>query len=187
MPRKSTVKGLPHHMKKQVDFMLEKEHLSIDNIVEWLETEHGYKISRSAMGRYSKEYGDLRSSLRESREVAEAFAKELGPDAVTGKQGALLIEILQTVLFKNLSSQLQAGPLSDDDEDLDSGDFMKLARAIKDLSQANRFNQDFAEKLRVQIREEERERAAAAVKEGGRKAGLSDEARAIIEAELGIR
>lgn len=161
MPRRSSVKQLPTSVINALNFHLEKERLTLDDLCEWLEREHGYKISRSSLHRYSKDLSDVRMQLRQSREIAEGFARELGPDAVTGKQGALLIEMVHSLLFKFIQ-----GEMSEDDEDgagLTSKNFMELCRAIKDVAGANRLNQDFETKLREQVQREERDKAAAAV------------------------
>lgn len=164
MPRKSSVKSLPVGVVKAINFQLEKEHLTLDHLVEWLQREHGFEISRSALGRYSKEYGDLRAELTKTREIAESFARELGPENVSGKQGALLVEMMHTMLMRFMQDEISApGPLDDDKAALSTKNFMELCRAIKDVASANRLNQDYEVKLRAQISQEEREKAASAV------------------------
>ena len=160
MARKSSVKALPDGVVKAINFQLQKERLTLDDLVDWLRREHGFEISRSALGRYSKEYSDLRAELTKTREIAESFARELGPENVSGKQGALLVEMMHSMLMRFMQDELTpGGPLDEDKQALTSKNFMELCRSIKDISQANRFNQDFQDKLRAQIIQEERDRA----------------------------
>ena len=161
MARKSSIKALPDGIVKQLNFMLEKERLTLDDLVDWLQAEKGYTISRSALGRYSKEYSEIRSKLAKTREISEAFARELGPENVSGKQGALIVEMMHTLLIGFMRDQFEEpgpldGPLGDGEkEELTTKNLMELARALKDTSQANRFNQDFVEKMRAAIAAED--------------------------------
>lgn len=188
MARKSSVKALPNGVVKAINFQLEKERLTLDDLVDWLRKEHGFEISRSALGRYSKEYGDLRSELMKTREIAESFARELGPDNVSGKQGALLVEMMHSMLMRFMQDELSTpGPIDEEKQALSTKNFMELCRAIKDVSQANRFNQDFQDKMRAQIREEERKAAAEAVETvAKRDGGVSAETLLEIRRALGV-
>lgn len=164
MPRKSSIKALPQGVINAINFQLEKERLTLDDLVDWLCKEQGFEVSRSALGRYAKKTADLRAKLAETREIAESFARELGPENVAGKQGALLIEMVHSMLMRFMQQEMKdPDPLDKDKEGLDTKNFMELCRAIKDVSQANRFNQDYVTKLRDQIASEEREKAAKAV------------------------
>lgn len=163
MARKSSVKRLPVNVVKAINFQLEKERLTLDDIVDWLERDHGYKISRSALGRYSKDFSDIRQQLGRTREIAESFARELGPDAVTGKQGTLLVEMMHSLLFRFIEDEITAE--DGEEKSLNTKDFMQLCRAIKDAASANRLTQDFETKLREQIRKEATEKAVKAVEE----------------------
>lgn len=192
MPNKSSVKKLPAGVVKAINFQLEKERLTLDDLVEWLGREHGYTISRSALGRYAKQYSDVREELKKSREVTEAFARELGPEAVEGQQGRLLVEMFQTLVFRLISGELSPKDALDaESEGFNSKDFMQLGRAIKDVAQANRFHQDFETKLREQIRAQEREKAAAEAAEVVDKAladekGVTQETRDKIRLAIGV-
>lgn len=188
MARKSSVKLLPDGVKKAINFQLEKERLTLDDLVDWLQQEHGYTISRSALGRYSKEFSDLRSELTRTREIAESFARELGPENVSGKQGALLVEMMHTMLMRFMQDEIAGGgPLDEDKAALSTKNFMELCRAIKDVSQANRFNQDFEMKLRERIAAEERAKAADLVdKTISAKGGVTPETKQAIREALGI-
>ena len=155
MARKSSVKKLPDTVVRALNFQLEKERLTLDDLVEWLRDEHGYDISRSALGRYSQNFAAMREKLQRCREITEAFAKELGPDAVEGDQGRVLIQLFNAITFRVVEAELEG-----DDPAFDTKDLMMLGRAIKDTAQAGRFHQDFEDKLRARIAEEERRKAA---------------------------
>ncbi|MEM7046980.1 MAG: DUF3486 family protein [Pseudomonadota bacterium] len=169
MPRKSTVNTLPPKITKQINAALERGHRTLDDLVAWLASEHGYTISRSALHRYSQNYETLRKKLAETREITQAFAAELGPDALAGKQGALLVEIMQAMVMK-----VAAGT------ELDVKQIGMLCRAVRDAASANRLSQDYEERLRKQITERAAKTAGAVAK----KAGLTQESRKKIEREI---
>lgn len=165
MPRKSNIDKLPKHVVQAVEFELAEANKTLDDLVLWLE-DQGYEISRSSLGRYKKNFDEERAFLKESRDIAEAFARELGANTVSGEQGQLLVEMMHGLIMRFIREQMRAGRDGEDGgaTGMDTEGFMQLARAIKDMQQANRFNQDFTVKLREEIRREEKEKAEAAAR-----------------------
>ena len=95
---------------------------------------------------------------------------------------------MHSMLMRFMQEELKSpGPLDEDKAGLDTKNFMELCRAIKDVSQANRFNQDYVTNLRVQIAKEEREKAMKAV-EGVMKTapGMTEETMQAIRVKLGV-
>lgn len=145
--------------------------LTIDGLTLWLEG-RGYAISRSAVGRYAKDFDEVAARLRESREMAEAIVRELGPEATDGRQGRLLVEMLRTLVNEHLMKKLRG-----EDGGLDPQQFMFLAKALKDAAGAARLDQDFEVKVRTAALKEAADKlgaATAAAKAAGEK-GLSEE------------
>jgi hypothetical protein len=145
--RISTIELLPAEVKSDLDKKLASGQMTLDQLLDYLD-EQGVMVSRSALGRYRKTFEDTAAKLRESREVATAFAKELG-SVPNDEMGQLLIELVHTLTFKMLSSP-QA-------ESFKSSDLMKLAITLKSLSSAK----VDSTKLALEIREKERKRLAA--------------------------
>jgi hypothetical protein len=142
--RHSSIELLPIEVKNELDKKLAAGQLTLDRLLDDLE-DQGVTISRSALGRYRKTFEDTAIKLRESREVATAFAKELGT-VPNDEMGQLLIELVHTMAFKMMS-----GPEADKYK---PSDIMKLAITLKSLSSAR----VDATKLAIDIREKERKK-----------------------------
>lgn len=193
MPRPSSLKSLPPGILAAVNRLLAEETATLDEIVAKLE-ELGHPRSRSALGRHSLRIKRVGRRLRQSREITEALAREMGDAATQGRQGRVMVELARTLVFdmiERLTDIDEAAGTVDDDGNprqpvINPRDAAFLGKGLAELSRALRYDQDFETKVREAVREEERERAAAAVKKGGERAGLSAEALRLIEEELGI-
>ncbi|MCR9218940.1 MAG: DUF3486 family protein [Alphaproteobacteria bacterium] len=188
MGRKSRVDALPAHVKQAIEFELQESGKTFEDLAQWLADEHGFEISKSSLHRWAKREAKTREALKRQREVTAAFAKELGPEAVDGKQGRLLVEMFNGLVFDLISSKMAAGDDEEEEAGFDTKDFMQLGRALKDVAQANRFSQDFEEKLRARIRDEEKAAAADSAAEAMTEAGLTkDQVRFWREEFLGVK
>ena len=74
MSRHSSIELLPDEDKRELDRQLSEGKLTLDQLVAALES-RGVTVSRSALGRYRKGFEETAAKLRESRDVASAFAK----------------------------------------------------------------------------------------------------------------
>jgi len=153
MTRTSTVKSLPTEIKASLDKLLAggapQGRLTLDALVEFLESK-GWTISRSALGRYRQEFDQVAAKLRESREIAAAFARELG--AIPGDEmGQMLLELVHTLTFRVLNTE---------GEGIGPKEVMFLAKTIKDLQESRRV----AARTAIEIRAEEKKRIEAEIK-----------------------
>ncbi|MDE1149709.1 MAG: DUF3486 family protein [Azospirillaceae bacterium] len=142
MAKQSSLKSLPPKVLDQVNKMIGAGGWTFDDLVEYL-AEAGHPRSRSSIARYGKNYGAVAAKLREGREVTAMLVEEMGPQAAEGRQGRLLVEILRRVASDRLMQQL-----ADGGQDADTKDLMMLARMLKDMSAAARYDQDFETKAR---------------------------------------
>jgi hypothetical protein len=142
--RHSSIELLPADVRGELDRKLAAGQLTLDQLLDDLQ-DQGVSISRSALGRYRKTFEDTAAKLRESREVAQAFAKELGT-VPNDEMGQMLIELVHTMAFR-MMSQPEA-------EKFKTSDLMKLAITLKSLSAA----QVDSTKLAMKIRETERQK-----------------------------
>lgn len=180
---KSSLKQLPPAILAQVNFMLTEGAWKIEDIVKYL-AEAGHPRSKSSVGRYKKGFDEVAAALRESREVTEALVREIGPAASDGKQGRLLVEILRKLVFDHLMGQVSG----DATEAMGTEDFFFLAKAMKEMSAATRYDQDFELKVRQEIEKKAKQEAAQAAESAAREGGASDEQVAFIRARiLGIQ
>ena len=176
MPRKSSIKRLPPTLRKEIDKLLADGRHTIDQIVAHLRS-LGADVSRSSVGRYSKQFDIVAAKMRESREIAAAFARELG-EVPEGDTGQILVEIMRNVVFK------LALNANENDDGVDVKDVMRLAKSIKDLSSASKTGVETEAKIREQARKEALEAAAQAVEKSGVQAGLDDNQLGIIRAKI---
>ena len=177
MPRKSIIKCLPSSFRKELDRLILEDKLSIDQLRAFIAgCEAAEKIPcRSAVGDYAKEVKDTAAMLLESREIAKGIAQELGPGSVEGEQGRLLVEMLRTFFFRFIRSRT-----TDPDATFDSDEFAKMARALRDMSQAMHLEQDFAKR----IREEERKKVEAEMKTRVQQLGSAQDLKKLTDDEL---
>ncbi|MGD9638373.1 MAG: DUF3486 family protein [Alphaproteobacteria bacterium] len=176
--RQSSITKLPPKIKKELNRILADGSLTLDMIVEHLK-KLGAEVSRSAVHRYAQNYEEVRSSLRQSREVVDALVADLGPDATDSKQGRILVEMLRTLAYDVISKQMTGS-----EEPIKKQDFFFLAKSMKELAQANRLDQDFEQKIREQIEKETTEKAVKAAETACKKQGLNKEQAAFIRAEI---
>ena len=168
MPRKSSIKKLPPPIKTEIDRLLSDGRTTIDEIVAHLQ-KLGVTVSRSAVGRYSQRFEDVSRKMREAREISTAFAKELG-DFKNDEVGRQITEMLRTVIFNVLLPRV-----SDEELTVEPADLMFMAKAIKELSSANKMSADMELRIRKEAAEQAKQDAVKAVVATGKKNGLSKE------------
>ena len=153
MGRSSSITTLPPETRADLDKRLAEGRFTLDSLVDFL-ADQGHAISRSALGRYSKKFDDVAAKLRESREVASAFAQELGA-VPNDEMGQMLVEMVHTLVFK-----ASLGQSDKKDADVKAMDVMLLAKALKDLAGSKQISV----KLALEIRAEEKKRLEAEMK-----------------------
>jgi len=177
MGRKSVIDLLPAKKRAAIDKLLQAPELTLDELVALVEIDLGVVISRSALGRRKQNFAEASAKIRETREVAQAFAQDLGA-SLADETGRHLVEILHTLIFR--VTMAKAG----DDDDDDVKELMQLAKALKDLQSAQNLSIRREADLRGKIVGE----AAAAAETAGKEAGLSaDTIEAIKQRILGVR
>lgn len=170
MPRTSSVKRLPPEILDEVNKLLTSG-ATLDGIVAHLRTMGVADVSRSALARHKKRLDQVLARLRQSREMADAIVSRLGPDAVEGKQGRALVQLVSA-----LAGDYMMRRLDDPDAEMEAGEIMALARAVKDASQASRYSQDFELKIREAARREaEKKLDEATARAASESAGLTPE------------
>jgi hypothetical protein len=179
MPVKSFAKRLPGDLRRELDARIMDGRLSTQAIWEWLKAE-GVATSRSAVGRHMQHVEEAASEMRKAREMAGVFAQKLGPDIAEGSVGSALIEIVQSIMFKQIMPKLAAGA----DEDKDSfEDLMFLASAVQKLTGAQKTDVDRVLKIRKEVVAQAAEAAVSTAKSRGMSA---ETVNAIRESVLGI-
>ena len=154
MAGKSTIRRLPPEIRQTIDGLL-KAGRTYDEIVAKL-SELDVTVSRSALGRYGKEFKKVGENMLRAREIASVFVEKLGA-APEGNQGRLITELLQTVVF----DKLVAG------NSVEADDIFKLARAIRDLATSEKISAERELKIRKEVAGDAADKLAEAAKREG--------------------
>jgi len=164
MGRKSSFRFIPEEIVAEIDRLLSENRATLDEILEHLRGLGVDSISRSALGRRKQKIEQVAKRLRQSREMMESLVRQVGPSVAEGEHGRLLVETLRGMVFDHLSHQAQQAELADDGASpIDNQGFFFLAKALKELSQANRLNQDFEDKIRAKVEKEAQAKMEKAV------------------------
>lgn len=175
MPR-SSIDALDPAIRAELDAAINRG-ATIDQIT-WMLKGLGADVSRSAVGRYSRQYAELASRQRDMASIAKAFGAEFGQEG--DLQGRLMIQLL-TSLITRAAMPIAAG------ETEDMPDFKELhflARAVKDATSAAKTDVDREAKIREEVAKAERSRAAAAAEGGMRQSGASEESIQRVRAKI---
>lgn len=160
MGRKSTLRRLQPEIQAEINRILSEGRLTLDELLEHLRGIGVEGLSRSALGRQKQKIDKIAAKLRQSREMTEALVREIGPAVEEGQQGRLLVEVLRRLVFDHLEKRLTSE--DEESQDIDNQGFFFLAKAIKEMSQANRLDQDFEAKVRERIQKETEKKLDAA-------------------------
>lgn len=189
MAERSKIKKLAPDVRARIDAWLAVRDRSVDEFFAFLKDDLNLEIGRTAAYEYQTEFDKVARKLRQSREITEALAKEIGDAAGQGKQGRLLVEMVRSLVF-DLLIKLQD---TDDGkaEAVDPKDIANLAKGLADLGRALRLDQDFEAKVREGMAKEavaKLDKAVAmAAAEAGEK-GLTPERVAQLRRDfLGVR
>ena len=135
------------------------------------------KTSKSAVHRVLQKEAKVADRLRRTRELAQSIGRQFG-DTDNSTVARANIELLHDALMGILSAR-------EDDEELSSGDVMKLAIAAEKLTKASKT--DFEKELKAALEMERRqtkEAAAQVAVEAAKKRGISAETAQWIKAEI---
>jgi hypothetical protein len=184
MAQRSSIDRLPPDVRERVDAAI-KNGATIDEIVGMLLDLHeagalAEPVSRSAVGRYSKNYREIAAQQRELQSVAKAMGREFGEEG--DLQGRLLIQLATSIATRAIMP-IAAG----EDVEMDGKELHFLARAIKDITSAAKTDVDREAKIRDEAVKRTKAAAAEAAASSARGAGASEETiRTVRAAILGI-
>ncbi|WJY18708.1 DUF3486 family protein [Alteriqipengyuania flavescens] len=178
MGGRSSIDQLPRALRDAVHAAI-ADGLTITEIRDMLE-EEGADVSRSAVGRYTKQYSEVAARTRDMTGVARAFATEFG-DAES-PQVKLIVQ-----LFTSLLTQAIMPMASGESGEIDAREVHFLARAFKDFTSASKTDTDRSAKEREEDRKRARQEAAENAEKAARGSGASpDTIAAIRKSILGI-
>ena len=173
MARKSSVSRLSPDLRRQIDKALTDGRMTLDELHDFVagkcEADGADAPSRTALWRYSTNFSAAAQVMRENRDMARTLAQELGADSVEGEQGRLLVEMLRGLLYRALQDRT-----GDASNKFDASELDKIARSLKNLSQAMHLEQDFAKRIREEARREAQAQIRDKIKDLGSAAELKE-------------
>ena len=171
--RASKVDLLPPNIKTQLAMMLRDKQFSqaeiLDDINELIRDcglPETALLSRTGLNRYASRMEKMGAKIRESREMAELWAKQFG-EAPQSDVGKLLMEAVKTIAFGQL-------------DDVDPKVINQLALIANRIEQA----QAISEERERKIRKEVAQLAAETAENVAVKAGLSADAVDMLKAKI---
>jgi len=121
--RVSSIKKLPSEVKAWLDQELVRRQFSGYTDLAGLLAQQGYEISKSAIGRYGKKFKAEQEQLKQSIEMAKAFAEVVGDD------GAAMNQTLTALAQQELMAVIREGRYDDG---------IKLPALVRSIAQLNR-------------------------------------------------
>lgn len=157
----STVKRLPREIREEIHRLLDAGR-TLDSIVGHLRDVGVQDVSRSALGRYKKNFDAVVERVRRSREIADVLVRQFGTEDESKAMRAN-IEMMHGIVSDML---MQVG----DDEDGETRPVLlepkaahDLAKALDHLARARRHDQDAILKARAEAAREADEKMEHAV------------------------
>ncbi|WP_343526917.1 phage protein Gp27 family protein [Sphingomonas sp.] len=190
MAGRSSLKSLPPAILDAVHDAIGRGQ-TIDDICALLR-DLGTERSRSAVGRYAKDFAELAKQQRRLQTISQAFGKEFGQsdDHQVRMMNQLMTSVMMRAIIPIASAEEDA--VGDGDEEgggaPDTLALSRLAKAVKDVTSSSKIDIEREAKIREEEARRTRERAVQDATQAGRSAGASEETLEAIRAGiLGIR
>jgi hypothetical protein len=163
MPRKSSVKGLPTDQRSYFEKLLREDRYSLDEMLSMFRAKFpaGQPPSRSALGRYNKQFSELAGRMRDIQAAGTALVSELGEDP-NDRAGQLLVEAVTT-----LATHAALKATDADADDLSIKEIGMLARGARNVLEARKMSLAERQEVARIAREQAAEEAAQEARDGG--------------------
>lgn len=174
MGRKSTIARLPPEVRELIG-ELRRKGRTLDEIMEHLR-QLDVEVSRSALGRHTKQLDAIADHMRKSQDMARALTERFGDDGI-GDMARLNLQIAHGLLMRLMYSE------DGEEIKLDPKEAMFLTSALKNVTSASKTELDRATKVRSEIAaraEAVAEETVSALKKAGMTAETYDKIRANI-------
>ena len=181
MGRKSSIDRLAPEVRAHIEKRLRENRLTLDELFSDIREAFpalSEAPSRSALGRYRMGFEEIMQTQRAMSTAASALVAELGED-FDDKSGALLTQAVTTLATKATFSQLNQ-------DELDIGDVLDLARAAKAAQESRSLNLRERQAVAKMAREKLLEEQKAKLDAMGNKGGVTEETKNKIREVLGI-
>lgn len=151
----SSIKKLPDEHRKFIEKLLREDRLTLNEILDEIRAEFPTATipSRSALGRYHKNFEDEAREFRKIAAASEILVKEFGEDP-DDKGGMLLAQAVQAVVTKRALDELTNTGDDDEKPKMDISAVGALARAARAAIMTKSKAMENRDEIRRQAREE---------------------------------
>ncbi|WP_228257135.1 phage protein Gp27 family protein [Acinetobacter sp. WCHAc060025] len=151
----SSIKRLPEEQRKFIEKLLREDRLTLNEMLDEIRAEFPTATipSRSALGRYHKNFEDEAREFRKIAAASEHLVKEFGEDP-DDKGGMLLAQAVQAVVTKRALDELTNNGDDDENPQMDISDVGALARAARAAIMTKEKAMENRAEVRRQAREE---------------------------------
>jgi hypothetical protein len=183
----STVKRLPREIREEIHRLLDTGQ-TLDAIVGHLRGLGVNEVSRSALGRYKKNFDAVVERVRRSREIADVLVRQFGHEDESKAMRAN-IEMMHGIVSDML---MQVGDGENEDGEgrpvlLEPKAAHDLAKALDHLARAKKTDQEAIIRIREEATKEATQKAAEAVVTVGKQEGMSGDLRQKILTAMGVK
>jgi len=153
----------PEHLD-EFEVLAARKDMQIDDLWEWLD-DHGYRIGRSSVHRWRRDFDAQLSSMRQSAELARAVTDLAKQGEIDGVSDAALMRLQQVLLEQTFKLDAEG--------EIDPLDLARLSRALKTVVNAK---QDVE-----QLKRDHEARSRAAIEELKRATSEGDDLAAVAD------
>lgn len=174
----------PPEVRAAIDAALKSGGQTLDELLAQIRSEHSDALaadgkappSRSALGRYSKEFEETVKDAREMSEQAKAWVAGLG-HAPDGDVGRMLVQMLQSLSVKSLIAMRNSG-------ELDLKSLVGYAVAAQKLASADQTQAQRAKLLKDEARKELLAEQDSKLKQANKSGLITAETLAVIRKQV---
>ena len=169
----SSIKKLPEDHRKFIEKLLREDRLTLNEMLDEIRAEFPTATipSRSALGRYHKNFEDEAREFRKIAAASEILVKEFGEDP-DDKGGMLLAQAVQAVVTKRALDELTNNGDDEENPQMDISAVGALARAAR-AARAAIMTKEKAMENRAEVRRQAREELLKEQDENLKKAAVS--------------
>lgn len=151
----STIKKLPPDQRQFIEKLLREDRLTLNEMLDEIRAEFPTATipSRSALGRYHKNFEDEAREFRKIAAASEILVKEFGEDP-DDKGGMLLAQAVQAVVTQRALTELKNAGDDPEKPRMDISEVGALARAARAAIMTKEKAMENREEVRRQAREE---------------------------------
>lgn len=176
MGRKSSIKDVSPELLAELNAAIRDDRMTIDQLTEFL-AEHGENKSRTAVGRYRKNFREGMEVYAHSQEMAKVWSKSI-EDSPESDVAKLARGVLSSVALNAAQTMINTG------EAMPADQVMFLAKALDHIAKADMSDTQRILRIRQEADRNAAKKAAAVVEKSAKANGVSPETIKAIRRDL---